>query len=183
MVVCDGPPGASLHLLFPLPAVEQFRAGMSAQRDANGGGPVEEKRLKWKLEELGFTQFSLPLPAPLRSAKRRETPSAEAREWSSAEAAVFGDCLARHGRRFRDMLPELPGRTVADLVEAYYRTHKTHNHINKIDTHQQTRNVREGMCCTVGCLLHHNHGGLHLFEQPVGPRVRRQKVIQDAVFS
>ena len=43
--------------------------------------------------------------------------------------------------------------------------------------------VREGMCCTVGCLLHHNHGGLHLFEQPVGPRVRRQKVIQDAVFS
>ena len=143
------------------------------------------------------------------------------------------------------MLPELPGRTVADLVEAYYRTHKTHNHINKIDTHQQTRNVRErggergregerwgdqqtrnvrekggappwpcpgrvhhmsetcprhvrdmsetcprhvpqvreGMCCTVGCLLHHNHGGLHLFEQPVGPRVRRQKVIQDAVFS
>ena len=106
------------------------------------------------------------------------------------------------------MLPELPGRTVADLVEAYYRTHKTHNHINKIDTHQQTRNVRErggergregeipadaqrareggrtavavsrtrashvrdmsetcprhvpqvreGMCCTVGCLLHHN---------------------------
>ena len=35
----------------------------------------------------------------------------------------------------------------------------------------------------VDCLLHHNHGGLHLFEQPVGPRVRRQKVIQDAVFS
>jgi hypothetical protein len=69
---------------------------------------------------------------------------------------------------------------MGELVEAYYRLHKTHTHLARIDARQASRNVREGMCCTVGCMLHHMHGGMHLFEQPLGPRVRRAKVIRDA---
>ena len=42
-----------------------------------------------------------------------------------------------------------------------------------------TRNVRQGPCGTMGCLLHDNHAGPHQFSAPMGPRVRKPKIKGD----
>ena len=166
----------SRFFLFPLPPPVDKTPTSSFRSMYGGEGPsrlaqLHERKLKFRLEQLGFTHLREPLPPQL------ETPPLQ---WTSAEAALFGERLSRLGKRFREFLPEFPGRSMSELVEAYYCVHKSHKHLSKIDARQASRNVREGMCCTVGCMLHHNHGGLHLFEEPLGPRVRRAKVIRDA---
>ena len=42
-----------------------------------------------------------------------------------------------------------------------------------IDAEQARLNVRVGPCGTMGCQLHDNHAGPHLFAAPVGPRARK----------
>jgi hypothetical protein len=137
----SGAAGSSLlahcFFLFPLPPT---RPSSAVGRPAGSTlhDVVEEKQLRWQLERLGFTHHAEILPAALRRAPRGG-------DWSAQERRAFDECLSRHGKRFREMVPELPGRTVAELVEAYYKF-KTHKRFSQIDATQATRNVRQGTC-------------------------------------
>jgi len=137
---------AERFFVFPLPPPSRGMSGPGAVVGSPDGpllrDVVEEKRLRWQIEQLGFTQCANPIPPALRVPGR-------GRDWSAQERRIFEECLHRHGKRFRDMVPELPGRTVAELVEAYYRF-KTHKRLSQIDATQATRNVRQGSC---GALL------------------------------
>ena len=73
------------------------------------------------------------------------------------------------------MLPLFPSRTLAELVGHYYLT-KAHKRLRQIGGAQLAKNIRNRPCGTIGCQLHDNHAGPHLFSLPVGPRARRAPV-------
>ena len=66
------------------------------------------------------------------------------------ERRTFEEGLARHGKRFEQILPLLPGRALPELVERYYEV-KTHKRMAQIDAEQARLNVRVGPCGTMGC--------------------------------
>lgn len=128
---------ADRFFTFPLP---QTRPSSAAGHPEGSTlhDMVEEKQMRWQLERLGFTHHAEALPAALRRTPRGG-------DWSTQERRAFEECRSRHGKRFREMVPVLPGRTVAELVEAYYKF-KTHKRLSQIDATQATRNVRQGTC-------------------------------------
>ena len=60
---------------------------------------------------------------------------------------------------------------------------KTHKRMAQIDAEQARLNVRVGPCGTMGCQLHDNHAGPHLFAAPVGPRARKAPRMAEYVVS
>ena len=142
---------------FPLPAgALQEVAGQPSERSVRWLG-WQMQRLRWETPAA--------MPHGLR-------PAARSAEWSGVERRTFEEGLARHGKRFEQILPLLPGRALPELVERYYEV-KTHKRMAQIDAEQARLNVRVGPCGTMGCQLHDNHAGPHLFAAPVGPRARK----------
>jgi hypothetical protein len=133
----EGSSPPTVFFSFPLPPTRPSSAAGNPE-GSTLHDVVEEKQLQWQLERLGFTHHAEPLPAALH-------PIPRGAEWTAEERRAFDECLSRHGKRFRAMVPELPGRTVAELVEAYYKF-KTHKRIRNVDATQLTRPVRQGTC-------------------------------------
>lgn len=130
--------------------------------------PHEPRWFGWQLHKLGFElrQADSELPASLQPTPRRQ--------WEAEECQRFDDWLHRNGKRFRQMAPLFPRRSLAELVEHYYAT-KAHKRLRQISSAQAAKNIRQRPCGTIDCLLHDNHAGPHMFAQPVGPRVRKRK--------
>ena len=158
-------PGSSLAP-EPTPPEEEFR-GFAFPLPASGPPTASQERwLGWQLLKLGWS-------------RKREMPlellAEPPREWSAAERSAFTKAKATHGKHFREMLPALPGRSLDELIERYY-TSKAHKRLAQVDAEQTTRNVRQGPCGTMGCLLHDNHAGPHQFSAPMGKRERKPKI-------
>jgi len=155
-VSCGGcHPGVDRPQLFPLP-----RGALNEEPSKQL--PPDDRWFGWQVRKFYFASAP-PLPLPPRLRKRTREP------WLNAERQLFDDRVSREGKNFRQMLQLFPGRTLADLVERYYES-KPHKRLRQISQAQAARNIRSRPCGTMGCLLHDNHAGPHLFPDPVGPR-------------